>query len=117
MSRLHRLPDEGGTAHRRHKNRNRRRATYRDRLDHLADAGGAYLVFPTGCSTKLSAEQQQQIVHIVEELARTNPRWASNTTYQVLHWVKVHPGRPEHRRTDLARHHHRHRPDHRDRRL
>ena len=24
-------------------------------------------------------------------LARTNPRWASDTTYQVLHWARVHP--------------------------
>jgi len=23
--------------------------------------------------------------------ARTNPQWASDTTYQVLHWVRVHP--------------------------
>jgi hypothetical protein len=64
---------------------------YRDRLDHLADAGGAYLVLPYGLLEHLSAEQQQQIVHIVEEIARTNPRWASITAYQVLSWVKVHP--------------------------
>ena len=60
-------------------------------LDHLADAGGAYLVLPYGLLDQLSAEQQQQIVHIVEDVARTNPRWASDTTYQVLHWVRVHP--------------------------
>jgi len=65
---------------------------YRDRFDHLADAGGAYLVLPYGLLDQLSAEQQQQIVHIVEEVARTNPLWAANTTYQVLHWVRVHPG-------------------------
>ena len=64
---------------------------YRDRLDHLADAGGAYLVLPYGLLEQLSAEQQQQIVHIVKDVARTNPRWASDTTYQVLHWVRVHP--------------------------
>jgi len=64
---------------------------YRDRLDHLADAGGAYLVLPYGLLEQLSAEQQQQIVHIVKDVARTNPQWASDTTYQVLHWVRVHP--------------------------
>jgi hypothetical protein len=58
----------------------------------LADAGGAYLVLPYGLLDQLSAERQQQIVHIAEEVARSNPRWASDTTYQVLHWVKVHPG-------------------------
>lgn len=63
---------------------------YRERLDHLADAGGAYLVLPYGLLDQLSAEQQQQIVHIVEDVARTNPQWASNTTYQVLPWVRVH---------------------------
>jgi hypothetical protein len=64
---------------------------YRDRLDHLADAGGAYLVLPYGLLDQLSAAQQQQLVNVVEEVARTNPRWASDTTYQVLHWVRVHP--------------------------
>jgi len=64
---------------------------YRDRLDHLADAGGAYLVLPYGLLDQLSAEQQLQVIDIVKELARTNPTWASNTTYQVLHWVRVHP--------------------------
>jgi hypothetical protein len=64
---------------------------YRDRLDHLADAGGAYLVLPYGLLDQLSAEQQQQIVRIVKDVARTNPQWASDTTYQVLHWVRVHP--------------------------
>ncbi len=64
---------------------------YRDRRDHLADAGGAYLVLPYGLLEQLSAEQQQQIVNIVKDVARTNPRWASETTYQVLHWVRVHP--------------------------
>jgi hypothetical protein len=64
---------------------------YRDRLDHLADAGGAYLVLPYGLLEQLSAEQQQQIVHIVKEVARTNPQWASDTTYQVLPWARVHP--------------------------
>ena len=64
---------------------------YRDRFDHLADAGGAYLVLPYVLLDQLSAEQQQQIVHIVKDFARTNPRWASDTTYQVLHWVRVHP--------------------------
>jgi hypothetical protein len=64
---------------------------YRDRLDHLADAGGAYLVLPYGLLEQLSAEQQQQIVHIAKEVARTNPRWALDTTYQVLPWVRVHP--------------------------
>ena len=64
---------------------------YRDRLDHLADAGGAYLVLPYGLLDQLSAEQQLQVIDIVKELARTNPLWASNTTYQVLHWVNVHP--------------------------
>jgi hypothetical protein len=64
---------------------------YRDRLDHLADAGGAYLVLPYGLLEQLSAEQQQQIVYIVKDVARTNPQWASDTTYQVLHWVKLHP--------------------------
>lgn len=64
---------------------------YRDRLDHVADAGGAYLVLPYGLLEQLSAEQQQQIVHIVKDVARTNPQWASDTTYQVLHWVRVHP--------------------------
>jgi len=64
---------------------------YRERLDHLADAGGAYLVLPYGLLAQLSADHQQQIVHIVKDVARTNPQWASNTTYQVLHWVRVHP--------------------------
>ncbi len=64
---------------------------YRDRLDHLADAGGAYLVLPYGLLEQLSADQQQQVVHIVKNVARTNPQWALDTTYQVLHWVKVHP--------------------------
>src|ERR1700712_510110 len=64
---------------------------YRDRLDHLADAGGTYLVLPYGLLDQLSADQQQQIVHIVEDVARTNPLWASDTAYQVLHWVRVHP--------------------------
>jgi len=64
---------------------------YRDRLDHLADAGGAYLVLPYGLLDQLTALQQQQIVHIIEEIARTNPQWASDTTYQVLHWLRVHP--------------------------
>ena len=64
---------------------------YRDRLDHLADAGGAYLVLPYGLLEQLSAEQQQQIVNIVKDVARTTPQWASDTTYQVLHWVRVHP--------------------------
>jgi len=64
---------------------------YRDRLDHLADAGGAYVVLPYGLLDQLSAEQQQQVVHIVDDIARTNPQWASDTTYQVLHWVRVHP--------------------------
>jgi len=64
---------------------------YRDQLNHLADAGGAYLVLPYGLLDQLSAEQQLQVVHIVEEVARTNPRWASNTAYQVLHWARVHP--------------------------
>lgn len=63
----------------------------RDQLNHLADAGGAYLVLPYGLLDQLSAEQQLQIVHIVEDVVRTNPRWASDTTYQVLHWVRVHP--------------------------
>jgi len=64
---------------------------YRDQPNHLADAGDAYLVLPYGLLDQLSAQQQRQIVHIVEEVARTNPQWASNTTYQVLHWVRVHP--------------------------
>jgi hypothetical protein len=64
---------------------------YRDQLNHLADAGGAYLVLPYGLLDQLSAEQQQQLVHIVEEVARINPLWALNTTYQVLHWARVHP--------------------------
>src|SRR6476661_6928353 len=64
---------------------------YRDRLDHLADAGGAYLVLPYGLLDQLTIEQQLQVVHIVKEIARSNPQWASDTTYQVLHWVKVHP--------------------------
>src|SRR6476619_2805510 len=64
---------------------------YRNRLDHLADAGGAYLVLPYGLLEHLSAEQHQQIVQIVKDVARTNPRWASDSTYQVLHWVRVHP--------------------------
>ena len=64
---------------------------YRDRLDHLADAGGAYLVLPYGLLDQLTADQQQQIVQIVKEVARSNPQWASDTTYQVLHWVRVHP--------------------------
>ncbi len=63
---------------------------YQDRLDHLADAGGAYLVLPYGLLDQLNAEQQQQLVDIVEEVARTNPRWASDSAYQVLHWVRVH---------------------------
>jgi hypothetical protein len=64
---------------------------YRDRLDHLADAGGAYLVLPYGLLNQLSAEQQLQLIHIVEDVARINPQWVSNTTYQVLHWARVHP--------------------------
>jgi hypothetical protein len=64
---------------------------YRDQLNHLADAGGAYLVLPYGLLDQLSAEQQLQVVHIVDEVARTNPQWASNTTYQILHWARVHP--------------------------
>ena len=64
---------------------------YRDQHNHLADAGGAYLVLPYGLLDQLSAEQQLQVVHIVEEIARTNPLWALNTAYQVLHWAKVHP--------------------------
>jgi hypothetical protein len=48
-------------------------------------------VLPYGLLDQLSAEQQQQVVHIVEEVARTNPSWASNTAYQVLHWARVHP--------------------------
>jgi hypothetical protein len=64
---------------------------YRDRLDHLADAGGAYLVLPYGLLEQLSADQQQQIVHIAKYVARTNPQWALDTTYQVLPWVRVRP--------------------------
>ena len=64
---------------------------YRDQHNHLADAGGSYLVLPYGLLDQLSAEQQLQVVHIVEEIARTNPLWALNTAYQVLHWAKVHP--------------------------
>jgi hypothetical protein len=48
-------------------------------------------VLPYGLLEQLSAEQQQQVVDIVKDLARTNPQWASETTYQVLHWVRVHP--------------------------
>ena len=29
---------------------------------------------------------------LVDELARTNTQWASNTQYQVLHWTRVRPG-------------------------
>ena len=65
---------------------------YRDRLNHLTDAGGAYLVLPYGLLAQLSADLQQQVVHIVDELARTNTQWASDSTYQVLHWVRIHPG-------------------------
>jgi hypothetical protein len=64
---------------------------YRDQIDHLADAGGAYLVLPYGLLEQVSAEQQQQLVRILKDIARTNPRWALDTTYQVLHWVRVHP--------------------------
>ena len=46
---------------------------YRDRLDHLADAGGAYLVLPYGLLDQLTVEQQLQVVHIVKEVARSNP--------------------------------------------
>src|SRR6478672_2027888 len=62
---------------------------YREQLNHLADAGGAYLVLPYGLLDQLSAEQQQQVVHIIEEVACANPQWASDAAYQVLHWVRV----------------------------
>jgi hypothetical protein len=66
--------------------------TYRDQPNHLADAGGAYLVLPYGLLDRLGVEQQQHIVRIVDELARTNSQWAMSTTYQVLHWARLRPG-------------------------
>jgi hypothetical protein len=65
--------------------------TYRDQPGHLADAGGAYLVLPYGLLHTLNGDRQQHLVDILTELATTDPRWASTTTYPVLPWARVRP--------------------------
>jgi hypothetical protein len=65
--------------------------TYRDQPGHLADAGGAYLLLPYGLLNTLTDDRQQHLVDILTELATTNSRWASTTTYQVLPWARIRP--------------------------